>query len=66
MPLSCLTQAHGSSSTKIPEQMVVPTRPFGKTGANVSILSHLCRMNIFRSGYPNFFEQFFSRDSSGL
>jgi uncharacterized protein len=39
MPLSCLTQAHGSSSTKIPEQMVVPTRPFGKTGANVSILS---------------------------
>jgi hypothetical protein len=39
MPLSCLTRAHGSSSTKIPEQMIVPTRPFGKTGANVSILS---------------------------
>jgi predicted aldo/keto reductase-like oxidoreductase len=39
MPLSSLTQAHGSSSTKMPEQMIVPTRPFGKTGVNVSILS---------------------------
>jgi len=39
IPLSYLTQAHGSASTKMPEQMIVPTRPFGKTGVNVSILS---------------------------
>jgi hypothetical protein len=39
MPLSSLTQAHGSSSTKVPEQMIVPTRPFGKTGVNISILT---------------------------
>ncbi|MBT8363949.1 MAG: aldo/keto reductase [Deltaproteobacteria bacterium] len=39
VPLSSLTQAHGSSSTTVPEQMTVPTRPFGKTGVNVSILS---------------------------
>ncbi|MEA3437290.1 MAG: aldo/keto reductase, partial [Thermodesulfobacteriota bacterium] len=39
IPLSSLTQAHGSSSTKVPEQMIVPTRPFGKTDVNVSILS---------------------------
>jgi hypothetical protein len=39
VPLSSLTLAHGSSSTNLPEQMIVPTRPFGKTGVNVSILS---------------------------
>jgi len=39
IPLSSLTLAHGSSSTKVPEQMIVPTRPFGKTDVNVSILS---------------------------
>ena len=39
MPLSSLTLAHGSASTKVAEQMIVPTRPFGKTGENVSILS---------------------------
>ena len=39
IPLNALTQAYGSSSTNVPEQMVVPTRPFGKTGINVSILS---------------------------
>jgi predicted aldo/keto reductase-like oxidoreductase len=39
IPLSSLTQAHGSSSTKLPEQMIVPRRTFGKTGVNVSILS---------------------------
>jgi predicted aldo/keto reductase-like oxidoreductase len=39
IPLSSSTEAQVSSSTKVPEQMVVPTRPFGKTGANVSILS---------------------------
>jgi predicted aldo/keto reductase-like oxidoreductase len=38
-PLSSLTAAHASTSTKVPEQMVVPTRPFGKTGVDVSILS---------------------------
>ena len=39
LPLSSLKQAHGSSSTKLPEQMIVPKRTFGKTGENVSILS---------------------------
>lgn len=39
VPLSALTQAHGSSSTQSSEQATVPTRPFGKTGVNVSILS---------------------------
>jgi len=39
VPLSSLTQAYGSSSPKPPEQMIVPTRTFGKTGVNVSILS---------------------------
>ncbi len=39
MPLSALTQTHDSSSTKMPDKMIVPTRPFGKTGVDVSILS---------------------------
>ena len=39
IPLSDLKQAHGSSSTEMLEPMLVPTRPFGKTGVNVSILS---------------------------
>ena len=39
IPLSSLTLSHGSTSTKMPEQIVVPMRPFGKTGVNVSILS---------------------------
>lgn len=39
VPVSSSTQALGSASTKVPEQMIVPTRPFGKTGVNVSILS---------------------------
>ena len=38
-PLSSLTTAHASTSTKAPEQMVVPTRPYGKRGVDVSILS---------------------------
>jgi len=37
--LSSLTQARGSSSSNEPEHENVPTRPFGKTGVNVSILS---------------------------
>lgn len=37
--LSSLTQARGSSSSNEPEHETVPTRPFGKTGVNVSILS---------------------------
>lgn len=37
--LSFLTHAHGSSSTRLPEHMIVPRRIFGKTGVNVSILS---------------------------
>jgi predicted aldo/keto reductase-like oxidoreductase len=39
VPLSPLALAHGSTSTTGPEQRVVPMRPFGKTGANVSILA---------------------------
>ena len=39
IPLNGLSQAHGSSTTNAPEQLMVPTRPFGKTGVNVSILS---------------------------
>jgi predicted aldo/keto reductase-like oxidoreductase len=39
LPVSALTLAHGSSTTKAPEQMIVPKRPFGKTGVNVSMLS---------------------------
>jgi hypothetical protein len=39
IPLSALTQAHGSAATKEHEQMIVPTRPYGKTGVDVSILS---------------------------
>src|SRR5210317_607552 len=37
--LSSLTKARGSSSSNEPEHETVPTRPFGKTGVNVSILS---------------------------
>jgi aryl-alcohol dehydrogenase-like predicted oxidoreductase len=39
VPLSTMNQAHGSTSTKTPEQMIVPKRTFGKTGVDVSILS---------------------------
>ena len=39
IPFNYLKKAHGSASTKTPEKMIVPTRPFGKTGVNVSILS---------------------------
>jgi predicted aldo/keto reductase-like oxidoreductase len=39
IPLNALKQAHGSTSTMVPEQMIVPTRPYGKTGVDVSILS---------------------------
>ena len=38
-PLSTFKQAYGGSSTQVTEQMMVPTRPFGKTGENVSILA---------------------------
>ena len=39
LPLSALTQAHGSASENAPETRVLPKRPFGKTGVDVSILS---------------------------
>ena len=39
LPVSALTKAHGSSTNKAPEKIIVPKRPFGKTGAHVSILS---------------------------
>ena len=38
-PLSTLKHAHGTTSTIIAEQVIVPKRPFGKTGVDVSILS---------------------------
>jgi aryl-alcohol dehydrogenase-like predicted oxidoreductase len=34
-----LAQTNGSDTTKVSEPKIVPTRPFGKTGVNVSILS---------------------------
>jgi len=39
LPIGSLAQAQASSATEMPEPMLVPTRPFGKTGVNVSILS---------------------------
>ena len=41
IPLSTLSPIRGSAQAETAEQMTVPTRPFGKTGTNVSILS-LC------------------------
>ena len=38
VPLSSLSSAHGNSETTAKEPKTVPTRPFGKTGVNVSIL----------------------------
>lgn len=37
--LSALSSARGSTKAEASGQMTVPTRPFGKTGTNVSILS---------------------------
>jgi uncharacterized protein len=39
VPLSSSTQAHGISQPNSAEQTTVPTRPFGRSGKNVSILS---------------------------
>jgi predicted aldo/keto reductase-like oxidoreductase len=39
IPFSSVTSAHASSSTKMPDQMTVPTRAFGKTGVDVPILA---------------------------
>ena len=39
IPLGALKQAHGSASNQVPEKLIVPKRPFGKTGVDVSILS---------------------------
>ena len=38
-PLSSFSPAHGSSSAGASEEMIVPKRPFGKTGVHVSMLS---------------------------
>jgi aryl-alcohol dehydrogenase-like predicted oxidoreductase len=39
-PLSSVTQpAHGSTTSMMSEQSAVPTRPFGKTGVDVSMLA---------------------------
>ena len=38
-PIGRLANASNQSTLKISEQMVVPTRPFGKTGVNVSMLA---------------------------
>ena len=37
-PSSYYNEAQAGTPAKVPEQMVVPTRPFGKTGVEVSIL----------------------------
>lgn len=37
--IGSLKQAYGGPSTVADEQVIVPTRSFGKTGVNVSILS---------------------------
>ncbi len=39
IPLSVLTPAHGSAAEKETGHTMVPTRPFGKTGAQVSMLA---------------------------
>ncbi len=39
IPFGALTLAHGRASAKGPEEKRVPTRPFGKTGRHVSMLS---------------------------
>ena len=39
IPLSTLKQAHSSDLRGAQDQMMVPSRPFGKTGVDVSILS---------------------------
>jgi predicted aldo/keto reductase-like oxidoreductase len=39
VPLSVSRKARGSAAATAPEAITVPTRPFGKTGVNVSILS---------------------------
>ena len=39
IPLSTLSPIRGSAQAETAEQMTVTTRPFGKTGTNVSILS---------------------------
>jgi aryl-alcohol dehydrogenase-like predicted oxidoreductase len=39
LPFGVLNTAHGTTATDPPGAMVVPTRPFGKTGVEVSILS---------------------------
>jgi len=39
VPLHGLKSAHASSSSIVPEHMIMQKRPFGKTGVDVSILS---------------------------
>ena len=39
LPLSDVTRAHADASSEARDPMIVPTRPFGKTGVDVSILS---------------------------
>lgn len=39
LPLSLGAKVHADDSAKKPEQILVPTRPFGKSGVNVSILA---------------------------
>ena len=39
VPLSASAQTHSSASTGVADDMIVPTRPFGKTGVDVPILA---------------------------
>jgi len=71
VPLSSLTQAHGKSSTTLPEQVIVPTRPFGKTGVNVPILSlggelKMSDQLIFRQAFKMGVTYWDTADSYGL
>ena len=38
-PLSALSQTQSNASTRVSDEMMVPTRPFGKTGVDVPILA---------------------------
>jgi len=56
VPAASSIHAHAGTPTNAPKQLKVPTRPFGKTGVNVSILSLGATLNpsdqlVFRQAY---------------
>ena len=55
-PLGALAPANGSAETKPVERLTVPTRPFGTTGVNVSILAlggvlRISDQSVFRQAF---------------